>query len=145
VFYRAIRAELHFPIDIGGSLWVVNVDGSDSHELDTGHARPWSHARWSPDGSSILFGIERLQPTGGLWTIKPNGSGLTRLFEDAEGGFPLAPVWSPDGGKVMFQIDPINDAFQLPDNAIYVINADGTGLKLVIGGPGRKGVTDWWD
>jgi hypothetical protein len=45
----------------------------------------------------------------------------------------------------MFQIDPINDAFQHPDDAVYVINADGTGLTLVIGGPGRKGVTEWWD
>lgn len=29
VFYRSVRAEPHFPIDIGGSLWVVNVDGSN--------------------------------------------------------------------------------------------------------------------
>ncbi|HYT80924.1 MAG TPA: hypothetical protein VEQ37_17040 [Actinomycetota bacterium] len=145
VFYRAIRAEPNFPIDIGGSLWVVNADGSDPHELDTGDVRPWWHARWSPDGPSIVFGIERLQLTGGLWNIKPDGSGLTKLFDDPDGGFPGAPVWSPDGRKIMFQIDPINDAFQHPDNAIYVINADGTGLTLVIDGPGRTGVTDWWD
>ena len=25
------------------------------------------------------------------------------------------------------------------------MNADGTGLTLGIGGPGRKGVTEWWD
>jgi hypothetical protein len=145
VFYRAIRGESHLPVDIGGSLWVANVDGSEAHELDTGDVNPWWWARWSPDGSSIVFPIERLQPRGGLWTIKPDGSGLTKLFEDPEGGFPLAPVWSPDGSKVMFQIDAMNDAFQHPDDAIYVINADGTGLRQIIDGPGRVGVTDWWD
>ena len=30
VFYRAVRAEPDFPIDIGGSLWVTNVDGSNA-------------------------------------------------------------------------------------------------------------------
>ena len=30
VFYRAVRAEPDFPIDLGGSLWVVNVDDSDA-------------------------------------------------------------------------------------------------------------------
>jgi len=98
-----------------------------------------------PDGSRIVFPIERLQPTGGLWTIEPDGSGLAELFEDPEGGFPLAPVWSPDGSKVMFQIDASNDAFEHPDDAIYVINADGTALTPAIDVPGRIGVTDWWN
>ena len=50
VFYRAVRAEPDFPIDIGGSLWVVNVDGTEAHQLDTGDVRPWWQARWSPMG-----------------------------------------------------------------------------------------------
>ena len=39
LFYRAVRAEPDFPIDIGGSLWIVNVDGTDEHQLDTGDVR----------------------------------------------------------------------------------------------------------
>ena len=62
VFYRSVRAEPHFPIDIGGSLWVVNVDGSNPHRLRTPGATPWWWARWSPDGSRILFATERLEP-----------------------------------------------------------------------------------
>jgi hypothetical protein len=145
VFYRAVRAEPNLSVDIGGSLWVVNVDGSDAHQLDTGDIRPWWNARWSPDGSRIVFPVERLQPMGGLWTIRPDGTGLEKFFEDPEGGFPTAPVWSPDGSKIMFQIDATNDAFEHPDNAVYVINADGTGLTLAIDQPERIGVTDWWD
>jgi Tol biopolymer transport system component len=144
VFYRAIVGESQGDPDIGGSLWVVNVDGAEAHELDTGNAKPSWHARWSPDGSRILFGIERLQPTGGLWTIKPDGSGLTKLFEDPAGGFPILPTWSPDGQHIMFALDPTNDAFAHPANGLYVINADGSGLTLVIGGSDFKGMPEWW-
>ena len=61
VFFRAVRAEPDFPIDLGGSLWVVNVDGTDAHELQTGDVRPSWNARWSPDGSTIVFAEERLR------------------------------------------------------------------------------------
>ena len=145
VFYRAVRAEPDFPIDIGGSLWVVNVDGSDAHELDTGDVRPWWTARWSPDGSTIVFTEERLQPTGAIWTINPDGSNLTKVFEDPEGRFARAPVWSPDGSRIMFYLHPISDNFQHDPNEIYAINANGSGLTLVIGGPTYKYVMEWWE
>ena len=144
VFYRAVRAEPDFPIDTGGSLWVVNVDGSDPHQLDTGTVRPWWWARWSPDGSTIVFGAERLQPTGGLWTIKPDGSSLTVLVRGSASKFPVGPVWSPDGSAVMFVMNPVNDAFRHPDNEIDVISVDGSGLTPVIAGPGFKRLSDWW-
>ena len=145
MFYRAVRAEPDFPIDIGGSLWVVNVDGTDAHELDTGDVRPWWTARWSPDGSTIVFTEERLQPTGAIWTVSPDGSNLTKVFEDPEGRFARAPVWSPDGSKIMFYLHPISDNFQHDANEIYAINANGSGLTLVIGGPTYKFVTEWWE
>ncbi len=145
VFYRAVRAEPDFPIDIGGSLWIVNVDGTDPHQLDTGDVRPWWTARWSPDGSTIVFTEERLQPTGAIWTVSPDGSNLTKVFEDPEGRFARAPVWSPDGSRIMFYLHPVTDNFEHAANEIYVINADGSGLTLLIGGPTYKFVTEWWD
>jgi len=144
VFYRAVRAEPEFPVDTGGSLWVVNVDGSNAHQLDTGGVRPWWWARWSPDGSTIVFGAERLQPTGGLWIIKPDGSSLTVLVPGSANHFPVGPIWSPDGGEVMFAMNPINDAFKHPDNEIDIVSADGTGLTTVLDGPGYKRPSDWW-
>ena len=113
VFYRAIRAEPDFPIDIGGSLWVVNVDGTGARQLDTPPPNWW--ARWAPDGTSILFVSERNQSTGAVWTIQPDGSGLTRVFEDPSGRFPIDPVWSPDGRQIMFMLDPISDRFDHPE------------------------------
>ncbi len=145
VFYRSIRAEPDFPIDIGGSLWVVNADGTGAHRIDTGDVRPWWQARWSPDGSRILFVEERLQPTGALWTVRPDGSDLTKVYEDPDGQFVRGAVWSPDGSQIMFSLDPISDTFQHPEtNAVYAINADGTGLTLVADDLGFKGVSEWW-
>jgi len=144
VFYRAERAEPDFPIDIGGSLWVVNVDGTDAHELQTGDVRPSWNARWSPDGSTIVFAEERLRATGALWTIRPDGTDLTMVFADPDGRFARAPVWSPDGSQIMFYLHPTSDNFQHDANEIYVVNADGSGSTLLMGGPGFKYVTEWW-
>ena len=129
--------------DIGGSLWVVNVDGTDAHRLDTEDTVPSWWARWSPDGTRILFATARNQATGALWTVNADGSGLTKVFEDGEGRFAIQPAWSPDGSQIMFPLDPIADAFTHPSNGIYVVNADGTGLSLVIGDPSFKGNLEW--
>jgi Tol biopolymer transport system component len=142
VFYRAVRAEPDFPIDIGGSLWVVKVDGTDARQLDTPPPNWW--ARWSPDGTTILFVSERNQPTGAIWTIRPEGSGLTKVFEDPSGGFPIDPIWSPDGTQIMFMLDPVSDRFTHPDNVLYVMRSDGTGLTKLIDTPDFKSSPEWW-
>ena len=144
VFYRAVRAEPHFPIDIGGSLWVVDVDGSNAHRLRTPGTTPGWWARWSPDGTKILFATERLQPTGALWTVRPDGSSLTKVFEDAEGRFATGPTWSPDGSQILFTLNATNDSFVHEPNSFYVIDADGSNLTMAIGGAYFKGSPEWF-
>ena len=142
VFYRSVRAEPDFPIDIGGSLWVVNVDGSEARQLDTPPPNWW--ARWSPDGTTILFVSERNQPTGAIWTTRPDGSGLTKVFEDPDGGFPIDPIWSPDGTQIMFMLDLVSDQFTHPNNGLYVMRSDGTRLTELIDTPDFKSSPEWW-
>jgi Tol biopolymer transport system component len=142
VFFRAAREEPN--ADRGGSLWVVDIDGSDARVIDTPGVMPAPAADWSPDGSKILFSTARAQATGALWTVEPDGSNLTKVFEDPEGRFAAGAVWSPDGSQVMFSLNPIADWFEHPPNGIYVINADGSGLALVIGGGQFKTISDWW-
>jgi len=143
VFYRAVAAEPS-PIDLGGSLWVVNVDGSDPRMIQTGANPPGPWARWSPDGSRIVFGTQRFAPKGALWTARFDGSQVTKLFEDEGGRFPIGPTWSPDAQHLLFALDPTNDAFTHPANGLYVIKADGTGLTLVSGTDDFKGQPEWW-
>jgi Tol biopolymer transport system component len=129
--------------DIGGSLWVVSVDGTDEHRLEIEETTPSWWARWSPDGAKILFATARNQATGALWTVDADGSGLTKVFEDVEGRFAIQPAWSPDGTQIMFALNPIADAFTHPANGLYVVNADGTGLRLVIGDASFKSQPEW--
>lgn len=142
VFYRSVRAEPDFPIDIGGSLWVVNVDGTDARQLDTPPPNWW--ARWSPDGTTILFVSERNQPAGAIFTIRPDGSGLTTVFEDPSGAFPIDPIWSPDGSQIVFMLDPVSDRFTHPNNVLSVMRSDGTGITTLIDTPSFKSSPEWW-
>jgi Tol biopolymer transport system component len=141
VFFRATEEP---NADLGGALWVVDVDGSDAHVIETPGVMPGPAADWSPDGSKLLFFTARAQATGALWTVEPDGSNLTKVFEDPEGRFAAWPVWSPDGSQIMFSLNPVADWFTHPANGIYVINADGSGLAQVIGGGQYKIISDWW-
>jgi hypothetical protein len=84
--------------------------------------------------------------SGAIWTIHPDGSGLTKVFEDAQGGLAITPTWSPDGRFILFGLDPpgslatIDDA---PANGLYVIEADGTHLTPVVLSKDWKRNPDW--
>jgi Tol biopolymer transport system component len=142
LFYRAGGAE-PAPWDVGGSLWTVSTDGTGPRRIETPGVAPSWWARWSPDGDRILFASERNAPLGAIWTVDADGSNLTKVFEDPDGRFPISPTWSPDGSQIMFVLDPHADQFQHPPNEIYVINADGSGLQLVMAGDDFKVDITW--
>lgn len=127
-----------------GSVWVVNVDGTGVKRLTPREFMAGlGGVRWSPDGSKILLQSASTEDVGALWTVEPDGSGFKRLFVDSEGRFAISPTWSPSGDQIMFALDPIADAYSHPVNALYVINADGTGLTPVIETPDFKREPDW--
>ena len=130
------------------ALFVVNVDGTGLQRItpedltveaiDVGY----SGGRRSPDGTQIVFGDE----AGILWTVHPDGSGLTKLFEDSEGRLAATPTWSPDGAHIMFVLDPAGTNANIddpPPNALYVMNADGTNPTPVIVSDDWKLKPDW--
>jgi hypothetical protein len=128
-----------------GSLYTVNVDGSGEHQVtpyEVAVQGPMGY-RWSPDGSRITF------PTsdGELWVINTDGSGLARLFVDEKVSHVrrsvITPTWSPDGSQLMFGLSPSPSPFDPAPNGLYVIDADGTGLSLVIGGTNFKREPTW--
>jgi len=82
VFFRAAADETE-GWDIGGSLWVVDSDGNNARQIETGEVVPSWWARWSPDGSKILFATARAQASGALWTVNPDGSILAKIVEIA--------------------------------------------------------------
>jgi dipeptidyl aminopeptidase/acylaminoacyl peptidase len=76
-------------------LVVQRLDGSERHVLsDTAY---WPVA-WSPDGKRLAFDRQTNSGLGDLFTIAVDGSGLTKIAEQA-----VEPSWSPDGQQIAFR------------------------------------------
>jgi dipeptidyl aminopeptidase/acylaminoacyl peptidase len=124
----------------GYSLMIVNRDGSDLHELTsatsgpgpdaTGHPR-MSSLDWSPDGSRIayLLGDDTTAPS--LVVVALDGTGPAVLFPNLTSATGVA--WSPDGKQlaIVYLADDPTGANFLGLLSLFVVNADGTNLRLV--------------
>jgi Tol biopolymer transport system component len=115
----------------GVTLGVMHADGSDRHLIAPALIDDASGApAWSKDGR-IAF--RRSSPeTPGLWTIHPDGTGLTQLTSYAGD---VQPRWSPDGTRLVFETYGSTPG---GPNAIFVVNADGTGRRRLTEGPDQN-------
>jgi Tol biopolymer transport system component len=69
-----------------------------------------------------------------LYTIRPDGSHLTKITEVTDYVSAASPQWSPDGQRIAYGADP----------GIFVIDADGSHPKLLVSGTGyAPGVPSW--
>jgi Tol biopolymer transport system component len=90
----------------GGSLLIMDADGSHAHTMLDGTNHVIAFPSWSPDGTQIAFGIggffSRPVKPGQLAVIRPDGSGFRFLTDGkASSGF---PSWSPDGKQIVFRV-----------------------------------------
>lgn len=83
--------------------------------------------RWSPSGTRVAYVLFHGGP--GLATIDPNGQNMLRLTTFSSG----APSWSPDGTRLAFG----------SDNDIWIVNADGSGLAVLVGGGSIEASPQW--
>jgi Tol biopolymer transport system component len=108
------------------TILIVNADGSGPTTALDGL---WTSVDWSPDGERLL--VEGF-PGGGhegqfdLYTIRPDGSDLAQLTDDAVGEM---AAWSPDGSRIAFSSG--DDGYHLD---VFVMDADGSD---------RRRLTDW--
>jgi TolB protein len=95
---------------------------------------------WSPDGSRIVFSMPAFGPplSSNVYTIRPNGSGLTQLTHDTGGKINNgADSWSPDGQEIVFASNRAG-AYQL-----FVMNADGSGVTQLTRGKVESHFAAW--
>jgi Tol biopolymer transport system component len=85
------------------------------------HAPGYRAPTWSPDGSRIAFqwddGRAKCCVNDWIYAMRPDGTGVTRLQRGN------IRAWSPDSRKIVFAQGIIGDF------ALWVVNADGTGLS----------------
>ena len=115
-----------------GHVYVMDADGGNQHSVTSGQGVN-TQPSWSPDGKRIAFagfGAKR-----GLAVIRAGGGAPRRLTHTGSGVFDVAPAWSPDARSIAFTRIVVKTDVEHEQEAIYVIGANGTGLKkLIVGG-----------
>jgi Tol biopolymer transport system component len=77
-------------------LFIIPADGGEAVPVTA--KGEGCCARWSPDGSRILFAYPS---GGGLWTMASDGTGAARL--DVVPGYSTSAEWSPDGASILLE------------------------------------------
>jgi Tol biopolymer transport system component len=103
------------------AIYLANADGSNEHVLTNPKIRAYSLS-WSPDSKKIAYtcwhgnrrtiGVTDLQG-GQLVELTPRNSNAS------------GPEWSRDGRRIAFS------AFRSERTQVFLINADGTGLRQI--------------
>ena len=126
-----------------GQIAVINTDGSGfTHLTDVGVDSSVSPC-WSPNGKQIAFGRG-----GNIFIMDVDGTNVRAL---THGGWNLSPTWSPDGTRIAFVSlrnstcgTSLTDAPAFCTSELYVMNADGSNVRLLRSKRNEKIVTPAW-
>jgi Tol biopolymer transport system component len=110
--------------DWGHSLRVMNSDGTGTRVvLENAMTTGAGHVAgldWSPDGRHLVFALD----TQGVYVVRIDGSGLTKVSSEGFGG--ADPHWSPDGSLISYNRgDPLGNT----SGALVIARPDGTPVQ----------------
>lgn len=119
-------AFVHHDFKGPGSLWTVDIDGSDPRQLVDASVDVASPT-WSPDGGWIAFSASGVE-TAPLGIVRPDATDLHYISFSSPGveGPSRTPAWSPDGASIVFSSAP---TFGDGVADIWLVSPDGTGLR----------------
>jgi Tol biopolymer transport system component len=115
----AFRGYYHPPADGAYALYVAPTSGCTAKRLTRGIA---GDPVWSPDGRWIVFDTSGY---GDIDKIRPDGTGLRKLFSGHGVNEGWYPAWSPDGRWIAFVRD------QRHGSQIWLMRADGSDKHLL--------------
>ena len=110
------------------------IDGTDYKRLTSEESFD-SNPVWSPDGKRIAFHSDRdgsYDAPFSLFVMDNDGSNVRNLTPGIRIIRPELPVWSPGSDRIVFwAYVPSSQEEDSNDWALHVVNADGSGLKMI--------------
>ena len=120
------------------ALFVAKANGTGARRLTlAGGGAYQGDAAWSPDGSRLVFTCGNFE----LCVASANGTAARRLTKStwpAKWSYDFEPAWSPDGTRIVFTAKRGGIS-----TGLWIVNADGTGLKKLIDSAADEGSAEW--
>ena len=112
--------------DGSADIYIMNADGTNLHRV-TSDSTWEQEGAFSPDNKRLVYvrrpTVRNLVEENELWTAYTDGSKQTFIMK--MNATISHPRFSPDGSKIVFSAFVSDNDF----TEIFVVNADGTGLK----------------
>jgi Tol biopolymer transport system component len=129
--------------DGNAEIYVMNADGSEQENLTRQPASD-SHPSWSPDARKLAF-VSRRDGNSEIYVMNADGSGLRNLTRTPSAD--RDPAWSPDGRAIAFVQEcmprPGDPRWRCGGTYLYVVNADGSGLRRLTTHPAHLYNPSW--
>lgn len=120
--------------DVGyTAIFTMKPDGTDVRQVSSADRGSDFAPSWSPDGTQLVFASIR-EEDWGIWIVNADGSDEHLTLGGTGAGYVDDPVWSPDGTLIAFMGNLTVDDYS-PDNALYVMRPDGTGVTPLADAP----------
>jgi TolB protein len=129
------------------ALWVLDLRTGEERRITPYSLMAGDTPDWSPNGRLILFHDHIDAPpnvSANLWTVRPDGSGLTQLtFVDDGVTNYLGSSFSPDGTMIVFGRRPATGGPDANAADVFVMRLDGTGEQAVTSTLAYDSYPDW--
>ena len=122
------------------ALFTSDSNGRHQHRVTPWALRAGDGPDWSPDGSRIIFRSPENDDflNSNLFTIRPDGTGLTQLTHVSPDTKIYSSSFSPDGTSITFGMQGVGGAAD-----VWRMKADGTGITPLTRTVLHDSAPDW--